>query len=226
MQPKEVEVSARALLIKMHVITGWVMSEDANLRNILLDQFCKKLVESYADTNADEFEYAIRTYGTVVKDWGKKMNLSLVDEVMSPYLTKRVELSQIEEQKKTPRMLEEGKLSNITNQDWFNDTKSQVKNKKLTVEFVPLELYEWAIKEQIINPSVQEKWDYFLQAINIRQAKLYADLMLDGSNKEAIRLYTEFMNMKTAQCFEGDELLRLRNTAKKLILFDYYKTAI
>lgn len=117
----------------------------------------------------------------------------------------------------------ENKVSDITNQDWFNETKKQVQEKKLTVDFVPVELYEWALKEGLINPTTAEKWDYMLQAINLRQGKLYADLMMDGESKANIHLWTEFMRMKKNECFEGDELKRLRSLSKKLILFDYMK---
>ena len=218
----DLQVTARALLFKIHVVTGWVMSEDKTHREVLLDQFAKKLVESYSTINSEEFEYAMRTYGPEIKDWGKQMNLSLIDEVMAQYGAYRREISNREEQKAS-RITEAPKQSDITNQDWYNETKKQVKEKKLTVDFVPVELYEWALKNDLIDPTKEEKWDYFLQAINLRQSKIYADLMLFNTDKSTIKLWEDFMRMKGNQCFEGDELQRLRTLSKRLLLFDHMK---
>jgi hypothetical protein len=87
---------AKSLLLKIHVITGWVIP-DTDLLNILIDQFEKKLIENYGVLNVEEIEYAFRSGGTVVKDWGKSMNLALIDEVLIPYLNQRFELSATEE---------------------------------------------------------------------------------------------------------------------------------
>lgn len=101
MDANELSLWPNALLIKIHVITGWVMPEKA-LFNILVDQFQKKLIEDYGNLNTEEIEYAFRKFGTVIKDWGKEMNLNLVDQVLIPYLQERIEASQNEEKKKNP----------------------------------------------------------------------------------------------------------------------------
>lgn len=93
---------AKATLLKIHVITGWTIPKD-ELMKILLDQFIKKIKESYPNTNPEEWEYAFRNYGTTVKDWGKSMNLALIDEVMLPYLSDRKHLShEVEERSSEP----------------------------------------------------------------------------------------------------------------------------
>src|SRR6267142_6059897 len=53
---------ALALVLKIHTITGWVVPED-RMRNVLVDQFKKKILESYATCNPDEIEYAFRNFG-------------------------------------------------------------------------------------------------------------------------------------------------------------------
>jgi hypothetical protein len=90
-------VTAKTLLLKLHVITGWTLPAD-EMQEILKEQFTKKLVESYPMVNADEMLFAFRN--NHVKDWGKAMNLNLIDEVMSPYLERRLELSRMEETKR------------------------------------------------------------------------------------------------------------------------------
>lgn len=89
----------KALLLKIHVITGWKIPDDEML-DILIDQFSKKMLEDYPQLNVDEIEYAFRSIGTKIKDWGKSMNLSLIEEVLSDYASERYELSQREERKK------------------------------------------------------------------------------------------------------------------------------
>lgn len=84
------------LLVKIHVITGWNFPSETEYREILRDQFRKKLLESYPNVNCDEVEFAFRK-NTSVKDWGKNMNIALIDEVLIPYLNERFEASKLEE---------------------------------------------------------------------------------------------------------------------------------
>lgn len=91
---------ADALILKIHVITGWVIPEK-DLMNVLTDQFQKKLIEDYSHLNVDEIEYAFRKSGTTIKDWGKAMNLALIDEVLIPYTNQRLSISADEERKKS-----------------------------------------------------------------------------------------------------------------------------
>lgn len=88
--------NAKALLLKIHVITGWALPTNEML-GILMDQFTKKIIESFDEINPDEVEYAFRNGGTVVEDWGKEMNLNLIDKILIPYLKNRFQISQIEE---------------------------------------------------------------------------------------------------------------------------------
>lgn len=90
----------QALLLKVHVITGWRIPENDALLTILQDQFYKKLVEDYGDVNPAEIEFAFRKHGTTIQDWGKELNLSFIDLVMNMYLAERRGLSAMEEQLK------------------------------------------------------------------------------------------------------------------------------
>lgn len=98
----EVSKWAKALLIKIHYITGWVLPPSDEGMRIIVDQFEMKLKESYDMVNSDEIEYAFRTYGILIKDWGKNMNLSMIHEVMRPYLDERMDASNAEEKIKNP----------------------------------------------------------------------------------------------------------------------------
>ncbi|MDF2381346.1 hypothetical protein JMG10_07710 [Nostoc ellipsosporum NOK] len=109
----------KALLLRVHVITGWVVPQDA-LMLILVDQFSKKLSEDYASLNTEEIEYAFRKSGTTVKDWGKEMNLALLDEVLIPYLSRRRDISDMEEKTIVPppqRIYTDEELRNLERKD-------------------------------------------------------------------------------------------------------------
>lgn len=99
----EVEMlfAVKNILLKIHVITGWVLPM-AELMNVLIDQLTKKIREDYSELNQDEVEYAFRNKGTVLKDWGKEMNLNLIDEILVSYLDSRYAISKKEEEMKVP----------------------------------------------------------------------------------------------------------------------------
>ncbi len=99
MKPDEITYNAVHLLLKIHVITGWEVPQN-EMMEILVDQFKKKITESYPMINCDEIEYAFRNKPLEIKEWGKAMNISLIDEVIQPYMATRFELSKFEEQKK------------------------------------------------------------------------------------------------------------------------------
>lgn len=96
MNDELVEMWAHSLLLKIHVITGWTIPDSEELMNILTDQFQKSLVEKYYMLNTDEIEYAFRNNGTMIKDWGKAMNLNLLDKVLVPYIHNRLQISEAE----------------------------------------------------------------------------------------------------------------------------------
>jgi hypothetical protein len=90
-------VFSKKLLLQISVITGWALPT-AEILNVLIDQFQKKLIEDYSGLNVDEIEYAFRR-ATNIEDWGKELNLNLIDKVLKPYKEERFEASKIEEQK-------------------------------------------------------------------------------------------------------------------------------
>lgn len=96
MTEEEISMWGKGLLAKIHVITGWTIPNSEELLNILTDQFQKTLIEKYGMLNPDEIEYAFRQHGTSIQDWGKALNLSLIDAVLAPYAHKRFDISEDE----------------------------------------------------------------------------------------------------------------------------------
>lgn len=112
--------AVKNLLLKIAVITGWPLP-NAELKNILINNFFKKISEEYFDLNIDEMEYAFRSKGTVIEDWGKEINLNLLDKVLRPYLENRFELSKIEE-----RLLPVPERRSWTKEDILNQYRYEI----------------------------------------------------------------------------------------------------
>lgn len=218
--PVKILPTAKALLIKISAITGWVNPEGPVL-NVLVDQFTKKLQEGYRDVNADEMEYAFRAFGVLVQDWGKQVNLSLIEQVMNPYLAERREVSKKEEQKapELPAAPDpESDTSDAGMIDWMNHVREQISRGKITVDFVPLMLYEWKKKRGEISLTKETKADYLSKAISFRQGQLIEAAQTGGI--DATKKLKEFNEMKEARLFTGDHGEHLTNLCKKMVLFD------
>lgn len=200
--------AAQTLLLKISAITGWTIPV-SEMMDILIDQFQKKLQEGYRNTTIAEIEYAFRNRGMDVKDWGKALNLSLMDEIMIPYLSERAELSRVEEHLKTKPMIEEKKqLTDEEWEEWLVDIKGY------PLELIPVSCYDYLLRKEIINPTTKEKKDYMNKAI-----PLYAI-----SISENLRKWDEFIKQKNDNKINGDHFDSLVVISKRLIVQDYLKT--
>lgn len=117
----ELPVITKNLLLKIHAITGWVVPEKDMLK-MFLEQLMLKARENYADLNPDEILFAFRN-NTEVKDWGKKMNLNLFDEVLIPYKNRRFELSHMEERVKVESNVKALPPSQVSDEDFINSIR-------------------------------------------------------------------------------------------------------
>lgn len=213
------------LMLKISVITGWV-NPSGDLQTILTDQLCKKMVENYSNVNTDEVEYAFRNRNTEIKDWGKSFNLTLLDEVLQPYLEKRFEVSAMEERiKSKPMQLEEKKeITDEEMQEWVNDWKIKIKDISNPV-LIPPSFYDWLDKNNILNLSKEQKIEYAtVQAVSVRQYNLAEQAKSEGIHGEGQKTLNEFNLMRNEGCFTGYEVARLKELAKKIAVFDYLKS--
>jgi hypothetical protein len=208
-----------ALLLKIHAITGWTIPEKKILA-ILVDQFRKKILESYPTCNPDEIEFAFRSEGTKVKDWGKSMNLSLIDEVMIPYLSKRFEISRVEEQKK--QQLLEQKME-MTDEDLWEQTEALVKKGGYQIDLIPPSLYEWMDKNGNILFDSKEKMKYVERATLYRHSRLAADFDKNPNDPNVKKTLSEFNRMREDKKYSETEHNLIKTLAKKLIVFDLMK---
>ena len=88
-----------ALLLKIKVVTGWPVPEAEENQNILAEQLKLYLIENWPNYNVDEIMYAMRGYATVLNNWGKDMNLTLIGAAMSEYEKERSDITKLEESK-------------------------------------------------------------------------------------------------------------------------------
>jgi len=219
MSSEERTLSAYQLLIKIHAITGWTIPV-SELMNVLADQFEKKLLEKYRNVNEQEVEYAFRNKGIEVKDWGKAMNLSLIDEVMIPYLEERFELSKMEEQvSNTKLMIEEPKtLTDEDKAEWICEWKQK---EVINIELIPLLFYDFLDSKKIITLTNEQKWGYTEKAQSYVKTLLHEEIGNCKTNN-AIIAFREFERME-AEGFMGEFKGRILNRAKRLIVYDYLK---
>lgn len=219
MNDDQIDLWGDAMLLKIAVITGWALPTES-LQNILVDQFKKKLLESYADCNPEEVEFAFRNYGCEMKDWGKQLNLALIDEVMQPYLRMRRQQSAVEEQAAPPLLLSSRKenLSNFAMLRWLVQEIRFIRTGK-PFELVPLELYDYLDKRGKIAATNEEKFEYMRKAAAWRAGQLQKDTERKGSVNN-IRALEKFRTMRKDDNFSTDEFEKLKAIAKKLLFFD------
>lgn len=217
-----------ALMLKIHTITGWIIPSGGML-TIMVDQLKKKFLESYPMCNPDEIEYAFRKYGTNVKDWGKEMNLSLVDFVMGKYMDARMDVSNHEEQieiRKASGSIEDEKEKNLSEEaraDWLEHVKRQVKE-GVVLDFMPLELYNWLSTKGKLNLSNKKKDEYIRNAFLYRKRFLIQECQ-DNQNNSILKTHLDDLLMMEKQGYlTGLEIQIVKNIAKKMVLYDYIRS--
>lgn len=153
----ELVLHGKGIMIKTCIITGWQIPENQEYVTVFEDQLRKLLVDEYQDINIDEYEYAMRRYGTQIKDWGKSINLSLIREPLDEYKSYRSELSKVEEQNiLTPEI--EGPKDADWSDTWERLIKGEIMG--LYADLIPYpSLYDWLVKNRLYEPTKGIKWE-------------------------------------------------------------------
>lgn len=228
MTPDEVAGYSRATMIKIALITGWSLPEGKH-QDILLDQFAKKMLESYPKVNPEEVEYAFRTEGTTVKDWGKQMNLSLIDEVMIPYSEKRFEISGIEEQLKLKTLPPPPITEDISDEGmdkFWDDTEELVSKGNYQIEFIPPMLYDWMDKNGNILHNREEKLKYLERATLVRHTAISMAYEKNPHSLETKAALFEFNKMRETKKYSQSEHDKIKELAKKMVVFEMMKAKL
>lgn len=206
MSDEERWLVAKVLLLKIHAITGWTLPV-SDMMNIFIDQMQKKMQEGYRNVTSEEVEYAFRNRGLDIKDWGKELNLTMIDEIMLPYLSTRSELSKFEEhQKNRPPEIEYKKqLSNEEWDEWIEDIKGY------PVDLIPVLCYDYLLRTEKINPDGNKKNEYMSRAVSIYSISI----------QDNLREWDDFMKQKEKNNISGKHYDSLVVIAKRLIVYDY-----
>jgi len=218
MSPAEMEMAANTLLLKVHVITGWTIPAD-EIMLLFIDQFKKKAIESYSLVNPDEIEFAFRKYGVGVKDWGKSMNLSLIDEVMQPYLELRSEISRFEESKTNsmPIALPESKMTDDQMFEWIKEVGQKYQSGQYSYRMIPVFMYDFLNEKGLIKANKKEILDKAKKSrLNYWQNQLSFDPR-DRVAKEAMEFLISDKIDRTHPEFNG-----MINEAKRICLINYF----
>lgn len=155
--------SVKILLARICAATGWRMPDNDFMRNALIKEFEAYCSESCKDMTLEEIPYAIRNYGLEIRDWGKDINLQLINAPISDYLAARKELSSFEEMK----ALEEPKTVGKEGEGW-GAIWDKLKNGQYKGPFADLvpysSLYDWLTETGQLIADNDQKWEWMTKA--------------------------------------------------------------
>lgn len=182
MYPTEMKAHCMSLLIKIHMITGWSIPA-SELRNVLSDQLQKHLEEKYSELNVDEIEYAFRDTGTTTKDWGKTLNLSMIDEVLIPYLNKRLTVSETEAKVKGQKAITDTNYFRMINEDYERFTSRYWRRFFKASPYFPPQYYE-TMKEHF--PMIRDYARYWFNQYRNKWPDTEKDKLIELSKDRSV----------------------------------------
>lgn len=222
MSGEERDLHANRILMKISVITGWVWPTKPEMIDMLIEELAKKMEpgECYEALNEEEVSYAFRNRGIDVKDWGKVLNLSLIDEILLPYLDNRVDLSMQEEkisnQIKLPKdvckidgVLHEKVAEPMSDEEW-EDWLLDIAN--YSVNKIPCDSYEYLVRTGKIVLTGKQKHEYMERSIAHLVGITDPD-SLDGIELAKMKAKGEYSPVVTAS---------LITISKRLAVFDFF----
>ena len=204
----ELDLTTNRIIIKISMITGWTIPASEEMFDMLVDQLSKKMIESYPNLNEEEVEYAFRNKGLNIKDWGKSLNLVMIDEVLMPYLDNRFDLSMQEEKiKDQPPVSQETKtMTDEEWEEWLLDIS------KYSINKIPCDSYSYLERTGKIKLTTEEKHNYMKRSI------AHLSGILDPLSREGI----EFSKMKVAGIYSAEVTGSLITYSKRLAVYDYF----
>lgn len=158
------QIISQTILLRICASTGWKMPQNEYMANALVKEFTLYLGENCKDMAVEEIMYSIRNYGLQVQDWGKDINLQLINQPLEDYRQARIELSRLEEQKAIPEPQPETMSEPA---DW-SDTWERLVNGEIKGQFYNLTpwsaIYDWLERAGKIKPKNAEKWNWLQEA--------------------------------------------------------------
>lgn len=213
MDADELDLAATKAIVSICIITGWTPPAE-EYEEVMVSQLSKKMAESYQNLNMEELEYAFRNKGLNIKDWGKVLNLALIDDVLMPFLDNRFDISVQEEKirgqvllkQEDQKLLDSPAMSEEEWQEWLLDIAKYPLNK------IPTSSYDYLERTGQIVLTKEEKHGYMERSI------AHLSGIFDPISREGI----EFEQMKKKGIYSVDITATLITTSKRLAVFDYF----
>lgn len=214
MNDEERDLHANRILMKISVITGWVWPTKPEMIDMLIEELAKKMNpgEAYEFLNEEEVSNAFRNRGLDVKDWGKILNLTLIDEILIPYLDNRADLSMQEEKiiSQVIYKVDENKEPQpMSDEDWEEWLPSIAEYKLMEI---PCDTYNYLVRKKLVDLSADQKHEYMAKAIH----------HLSSITEPLSNYGIELERMKKAGKFSADVTGTLITISKRLVVFDYF----
>lgn len=120
---------------------------------------------------------------------------------------------------KNYQMLEENKeLTDQEKADWVMEWKDMP---EINIELIPLLFYDFIDSKGIIKITNEQKWAYTAKGVTYVKAKLQDEIGICKTN-DAYLAYNKFQNQESTG-FDKEFAGRIKNRAKRLIVYDYLK---
>lgn len=107
--------------------------------------------------------------------------------------------------------------------EWFEEIRQLVVDGKLKMLFIPVELFTYLERKKELELTKEEKHAYMDKAIDYRHSELSArvtDALTDPDARRDLKAFNEMRE----KGFQGTELNRLKDLARKIAVFDYIQT--
>jgi hypothetical protein len=185
---------AAGLMIRIQAAMGWNLPDSDMTMTALTNEFRQYVIESCSDMTPEEVAYSIRTYGVGVKEWGKNLNLALIDQCVTEYRNERSRLSEVERMASQTQGVAEKESLGAGPVDWSDkwiEVLESAKNGQINKVIIPAVLYDWLesrgmVKgeetENIYKPGItdEQKKEIMLHVTGLYVAEL-ENVVLNGA---------------------------------------------
>lgn len=158
-------------LLKIHIITGWVLPDDRAYIKILTEQLFLKFKEDFYMLNFSEIDFAFRK-SVGKKDWGKNTNLELICAVLSEYCSDRLKIS-CEEEKINTQPIQKV----YTEEEILNQRREEIENAFHAMKkgYYPLlhSYFKQVLLEDELMTEAETLGEFFVRKLNSNIEHIY-----------------------------------------------------
>lgn len=208
----------RGIMLKLGIRAHNLPSEEE--KAILLDHIRSRYPDCTLQVMALAFEMAIVGKLDVEVNCFENFSCMYFSKVIEAYRTwAKKEFSKAAKELPAPEMRTSEDISQHAMEEWLEREIYFIKTGK-PVEFVPVELYDFLVKQGKITATREEKFAYLQKASDWRHALLLKEVQAKNSTDNRTALQ-DFRMMRENGCYRGREIDRLKDLAKKLLFFDH-----